>query len=157
MVHLLPSTASMVVIALNLKGFFIGFELAGLPGHNAISIAALQVAAKLQEFLIVASVATVLFHKLRHDMLREHGIPLGLLGFGLSFTQLNCLWSPEFLASFGAKENRMLFAWIILAALMATMASLATAVLLIHVSSYVTPEIRTTTSMARRMSCGQPR
>ncbi|OCK79240.1 hypothetical protein K432DRAFT_383222 [Lepidopterella palustris CBS 459.81] len=131
MVHLLPSAASIVVITLNLKGFFIGFELAGIPGHDAMSIAALQVTAKLQEFLIVASVASVLFHRLRHDMLRGRGMPFGLLGCGLSFTQLSYLWSPEFLASFGAKGNRTLYALIILAAAMATMAGPATALLVI--------------------------
>jgi hypothetical protein len=79
MVHLLPSAASIAVIALNLKGFFIGFELAGIPGHDAESTAALQVTAKLQELLIIASVATVVFHKLRHDLLHGRGLPFGLL------------------------------------------------------------------------------
>jgi hypothetical protein len=132
MVHLLPSAASITVIALNLKGFFIGFELAGIPGHDAESIAALQVTAKLQELLIVASVATVLYHKLRNDMLQAQGLPFGLLGCGLSFSELSFLWSPEFLVGVSsAKHNITLCLLIALAAVIAAFAGPATAVLLI--------------------------
>ncbi|KAF2430092.1 hypothetical protein EJ08DRAFT_649888 [Tothia fuscella] len=132
MVHLLPSAASITIIALNLKGFFIGFELAGIPGHDAESNAALQVTAKLQELLIVASVATVVFHKLREDMLRKKGLPFGLLGSGLSFTTLSFLWSPEFIVGVGhGRKNRTLCCLVIVSAIIAALAGPATAVLLI--------------------------
>lgn len=130
LVHLLPSIASIVVIALNLNGFFIGFELAGIPGHDQVDMAALQVAAKLQELLIIASIGSIVYHRLRHDLLNR-SIPFGLLGSGLSFTQISHLWSPEFLASLTCKGNQTLIAVIILSTIIASTAGPATAVLII--------------------------
>lgn len=131
MVYHLPSAASIAVIALNLKGFFIGFELAGIPGHNAESFTALQVTVKLEELLIVAGVATAVFQKLRNDLLHGRGLPFGLLGFGFSFTSLSYLWSPEFLVSMFTNSNQNLCALIFLAAILATFAGRATTVLVI--------------------------
>lgn len=63
-VHLLPALVSIVIIALNLQTYFIGFQLAGIPDTDRISMAALQVTAKLQELLIVASVGAIIHHQL---------------------------------------------------------------------------------------------
>lgn len=131
MVHLLPSTASIVVIALNLKGFFIGFELAGIPGHDPVDMAALQLTAKLQELLIIASIGTIVYHRIRHDLLNSRGLPFGLLGSGLSFTQISYLWSPEFIGALSCNSHWMLYGIILLSGIIASTAGPATAVLLI--------------------------
>ncbi len=131
MVHLLPCTASIVIIALNLRGFFIGFELAGIPGHDAISMAALQVTAKLQELLIIASIGSVLYHRIRYDLLHWRGVPFGLLGSGLSFTQISYLWSPEFLSGITCKLDWPLYVTVFASAIIASTAGPATAVLVI--------------------------
>ena len=77
-IHLLPCAASIIIIFFNLKGYFIGFELAGIPNRTTSDLALLQIAAKIQELLIVASVAAVLFQKLRDDLTKGRGVPFGL-------------------------------------------------------------------------------
>jgi hypothetical protein len=130
LVHLLPSTASVVIIALNLNGFFIGFELAGIPNHDQIDMAALQVAAKLQELLIIASIGSIVYHRLRHDLLTQ-GLPFGLLSSGVSFTQVSYIWSPEFVAALTCRSNSTLTLFVILSVIVASTAGPATAVLII--------------------------
>ncbi len=129
LVHLLPSIASIVAIALNRNGFFIGFELAGIPGHDQIDMAALQVAAKLQELLIIASIGSIVYHRLRHDLLSQ-GLPFGLLGSGISFTQVIYIWSPEFVAALICRSNRTLTIIIIVSTIISSTAGPATAVLI---------------------------
>lgn len=102
-VHLLPCAVSLIIISINLKGYFIGFELAGLPGQTPLSMAMLQVAAKVQELLIVASLTTVVAHKVRYDMISGHGVPFGLVGASSLFTQLSFFWSSTFFGSFTRK------------------------------------------------------
>lgn len=66
---------TIVINFLNLHGYFIGFELAGLSGWTTIDMDFLQVAAKLQELLIVASLATAVSRKVRQELLKEDGLP----------------------------------------------------------------------------------
>jgi hypothetical protein len=54
-----------------------------------------------------------------------------LLASGFSFTSLSYLWSPEFLVSLFSNKNRTLCALVLLAAILATFAGPATAVLVI--------------------------
>ena len=49
--------------------------------------------------LCTASLAVVVMQALRYHLLQDEGIPLGLLGAGLSFNQVSYLWSPEFCLS----------------------------------------------------------
>ena len=56
-----------------------------------------QIAAKILEIVCVASLTTVVLHVLRHELMRD-GVPLGLVGSGIYFSQANCFWSPEMLA-----------------------------------------------------------
>lgn len=129
-VHLLPSIVSITIIGLNCAGFFIGFQLAGIPDHDQIDMAALQVAAKLQELFVVASAATLVYHQLRHDLLHGQGVPFGLFSSGLEFQRLSYFWSPELLGSFPMSNIRLLLLTIA-AGLIAMLAGPSTAVLLI--------------------------
>ena len=80
MVYLLLFTASIAVISLNLKGPFIGFELARITGHDYVDMAALQLIAKLQELLIIASIGTTVYCRIGYSLLNSRGLPFGLLG-----------------------------------------------------------------------------
>jgi hypothetical protein len=42
-------------------------------------MALLQIAAKTQKLLIVASLTTVVVHRLRHDLIDGEGVPFGLV------------------------------------------------------------------------------
>jgi hypothetical protein len=87
-VHIIPAFLSIGLTTLNCLGFFIGNELQGLQDLDELKLGALQVAAKVQELLIVASVGSVIFHLLRHELVFGNGITLGLLVSGFSFAQL---------------------------------------------------------------------
>lgn len=47
-VHILPACVSATLIALNIRGYFIGFELQGLNNQDSLKLGLLQVAAKAQ-------------------------------------------------------------------------------------------------------------
>jgi hypothetical protein len=132
-VHLLPCAISILVATINLQGYFIGFELAGESGKTSQYIALLQIAAKAQELLIVASLATVVVHKLRHDLIDGEGVPFGLVGAGSLFSQLNYFWSTAFIGSVSGrtKLNATLVGLVLLAGLIAITVGPAIAVLLI--------------------------
>ncbi|KAJ4371451.1 hypothetical protein N0V83_004668 [Neocucurbitaria cava] len=132
-VHLLPCAVSLIVIVLNLKGYFIGFELAGLPNRTSQYMALLQVAAKAQELLIVASLATVVVHQLRHDLIKGPGVPFGLVGVTSLFSQLSFFWSPTFIGSLTRKSgpSKRLFILILLVGAIAATAGPAVAILVI--------------------------
>ncbi|KAL6359106.1 hypothetical protein LRP88_09306 [Fusarium phalaenopsidis] len=92
---------SIALITLNCIGFFTGDELLGLEGQGELKLGLLQVAAKHQELLIVASVGSVIFHLIRSELVFGDGMILGLLVSGFSFSQPSYFWSPEFLGSLG--------------------------------------------------------
>lgn len=98
-VHFLPAAASITILYINIKGYWIGAQLIGVHEENNVSIALLQFTAKMQELLIIASLATVLFDILRFELLYGCGVPLGLLGSGIMFTQISYFWSPDFLSA----------------------------------------------------------
>ncbi|KAK4187334.1 hypothetical protein QBC35DRAFT_474580 [Podospora australis] len=97
-IHLLPASISIALVYFKIHGYFIGFELQGLQYQDSLKNAMLQVAAKLHELLIAASMATIVFHLLRSRLMSSHGVPLGLLASGWSFTQAGYFWSSEFWA-----------------------------------------------------------
>ncbi|KAL8689114.1 MAG: hypothetical protein Q9218_005140 [Villophora microphyllina] len=98
-VHLLPVTVSILIIVVNFEQVFIGIDFRSVITSETINLALLQTAAKLQELLIVASLATVIFQLLRHELIHGDGLPLGLLAAGFDFTKLSYFWSPEWLGS----------------------------------------------------------
>ncbi|UPK97982.1 hypothetical protein LCI18_008917 [Fusarium solani-melongenae] len=100
-IHIIPAFLSIALIALNLMVFFIGHELQGPGGQDELKLGSLQVAAKLQELLIVASVDSVISHLIHSELVSGDGMTLGLLVSGFSFSQLSYFWSPEFLGSLG--------------------------------------------------------
>lgn len=132
-VHLLPCTFSIFLVVINLQGYFIGFELAGEPGKTSQYMALLQITAKIQELLVVASLTTVVVHRLRYDLIDGEGVPFGLVGSGALYSQLSYFWSTAFIGSVsgGARLNATLIGLILIAGLIAVTAGPAVAVLLI--------------------------
>lgn len=87
-VHILPSCVSLILITINLLSYFIGAELQAFQNGDSIKLGILQICAKAQELLVVASLSTVIFHVLRSELVFDPGLPLGLLGAGFKFTSL---------------------------------------------------------------------
>lgn len=131
--HIIPSAVSLVCVTINFRGYFIGSELAGLSGRTSQYMAALQIAAKAQELLIVASLATVLLHRLRHDLVNGCGVPFGLVGAASSFTQMSFFWSSSFLGSISrtTSPSKTLLALVLVSGFIASTAGPAVAVLII--------------------------
>ncbi|KAI9857254.1 MAG: hypothetical protein M1824_004930 [Vezdaea acicularis] len=108
-VHLMPVGVSIVLIAYNLKGWYIGQTLDGKFGTNRTKLAALQVAAKIQELLVTGSLASIVSHIIQYKLCFGDGIPLGLLSSGYHITQLHFLWSSELWGSVESRPFRQLF------------------------------------------------
>ena len=98
-VHVLPILTSIAIISVNLKQDFIGIDFRGVIQSETVNIAFLQTAAKVQELLIVASLATIVFQLTRDELLYGEGIPLGIVGAGVDFSRLSFFWSREFIGS----------------------------------------------------------
>ena len=98
-IHILPVLGSITIITINLKNCFLGRTLTGSILDPAINIALLQVAAKIQELLIIASLTTIVVHTIREHMLFKDGVPFGIIGGAFLFSSLSYFWSPEFWGS----------------------------------------------------------
>ncbi|XXH00741.1 hypothetical protein Hte_007091 [Hypoxylon texense] len=134
-IHIVPILVSTVLIAMNLKGFYLGRTLPGVLISNDITAAMLQVLAKIQELLIVSSLSTIIFSAIRVQLLYGAGVPLGLLSSGFNFSQITYFWSEEYWGSMKAPiPRRMLFPFAFLlltAGLIAVTAGPASAVLMV--------------------------
>ena len=97
-IHSLPVAISIFLITLNLKGRYIGQHLPGSESDHgdSVALAFIQVAAKIQELLVVASIAVAIFHTTNDALTNEHGLPLGLTMSGFSFARISYFWSPAF-------------------------------------------------------------
>jgi hypothetical protein len=95
-VHILPVFTSIVLITLNFKYLYLGRDIAGLIRSLALNNALLQIAAKMQELLVVASLTSVVITVLRHEMTNGGGIPLDFISGPFLFSNLSYLWSSEF-------------------------------------------------------------
>ena len=134
-VHVLPILASITIITINLKNVFLGRTLTGSILNPAINIAFLQVAAKIQELLIIASLTTIVVHTIREQLLFRDGVPFGILGGAFLFSSLSYFWSPEFWGSMKWKTTAWtkfrLYSTLVASGFLATAAGPSSAVLLI--------------------------
>ncbi|KAH7184831.1 uncharacterized protein B0J16DRAFT_398325, partial [Fusarium flagelliforme] len=129
-VHILPSCVSLILITINLLSYFIGAELQSFQNSDDMKMGILQICAKVQELLVVASLSTVIFHVLRSELVFGPGLPLGLLGAGFNF-----FWSQEFWGSTQYEEAMLrkasIFGLLIISGILAVLAGPTTAVLMI--------------------------
>ncbi|KAF1841286.1 uncharacterized protein K460DRAFT_322379 [Cucurbitaria berberidis CBS 394.84] len=98
-VHILPCLVSLIMATLQLRHYYMGKEITGARNSTSLYMAMLQVAAKTQELLMIASLATIVVHRLRIDLLDGPGIPFGLLGATSLFNQISFFWSSAFIGS----------------------------------------------------------
>ncbi|KAH6986988.1 hypothetical protein EDB80DRAFT_898282 [Ilyonectria destructans] len=103
-VHLVPILASIFIITLNLCHLYLGRSFPGLVIDNSITVALLQIVAKLQELLICASRAAIIFSVIRSLLVSSTGVPLGMLPSSFLFVQISFFWSMEF---WGAVRSKM--------------------------------------------------
>lgn len=78
LIHLVPFGVALGLVILNLVQYYIGEELKGTSGQDSEKLAALQFAAKLHELLMQASLGTLLFSCVRHELAFGEGITLGM-------------------------------------------------------------------------------
>jgi hypothetical protein len=92
-VHILPVLGSVVLFWFNFYGYYIGSQLAG-PDRisDDVKLHLLQFVAKAHELLIISSTTTMVFSLLRNQLLFGSGIPLGLIGSGMSFSGISYFW-----------------------------------------------------------------
>lgn len=96
-VHLAPVLVTISVIVLNSAGYYVGGNASWLPS--------LQFLAKLQEILMQASIATVVFAYIRHELI-SHDMPFGALFSAVQVTTLSYLWSLELWGSLTSPHLR---------------------------------------------------
>ena len=134
-IHLVPVGISIAIISRNIKGQFLGFNFTGVIRSETIVLLLLQLAAKGQEVLVVASLALIVFDIARRELLHGSGLPLGLLGSGLVFNNPSYFFSAEFLGSLsynGEKRRKAFFVTLlIVAGIVAALAGPSTAVLVL--------------------------
>ena len=95
-IHVLPAGISIAICLLNSIGYYIGSELAGPQGQDYEKLAGLQMAAKLHELTMLASIGDMLVHYVRHGLLFGAGLPFGMIFAGQQFKDISFLWSLEF-------------------------------------------------------------
>ncbi len=64
-----------------------------------VNLALLQIAAKTQELLIVASTSIIVFDIIIVELLLASGVPLGLIRSGFSFKEIGWVFFPGFWCS----------------------------------------------------------
>ena len=95
-IHVLPASVAISIAIFNAVGYYIGEELAGPKGQDDEKLAGLQLAAKLHELTMQASIAAMLLQYIRHEVALNDGLPFGALFAGHLFKDISFLWSSEF-------------------------------------------------------------
>lgn len=85
--------AVATLLWLNIQGYYIGGELAGASGLDDLKFSGLQVAAKLHELTMQASLSLTVVSFVRHELAFGQGIPLGAIVSSLQFSSIAHLWS----------------------------------------------------------------
>ena len=91
LIHVLPVDLALWLIILNWNGYYVGSYTYDLFYY--------QVAAKILEIMIQASLTAIIFSYIRHEMVIGNGLPFGALFSGLQISQISYLWSKEFWGS----------------------------------------------------------
>jgi hypothetical protein len=92
-IHILPVLGSITLFWLNFYGYYIGAQLDGPSGlSDNVKLHLLQFLAKVHEGLIIASTAAIVSTLVRNQLLYGRGIPLGLIGSRMSFSEVSYFW-----------------------------------------------------------------
>ena len=98
--------ASMLLITLNFKGFYIGGELSGSSGQDDLKMLGLQVTAKILELLAMASLSVIILALIRRELVNAH-LPFGAVTASFQFSSIGFLWSKEFVAACKSKYSSL--------------------------------------------------
>jgi hypothetical protein len=112
--HFIPMSATIVLLILNLRGYYIGGELSGPSGLDDIKLPALQLAAKLHELSMQASLSLIVVSIVRHRLAFGPGIPFGMIFGSLQLSSISYLWSKEFFGTFRARFQSTFTKWILI-------------------------------------------
>jgi hypothetical protein len=104
--HLLPVSAAILLVSLNLHGYYIGGELAGPIGYDDVKLSGLQFSAKLHEITMQASLSVIVVGLIRQELVAGEGIPFGAIFGSLQFTDISYLYSKEFVGTLRAKFSK---------------------------------------------------
>ena len=94
-IHAIPIAATFVIYDFKRKGEYIGSQLPGTSGYTAKKEFGLQLAAKLHELTILASLNSIVFSLVRYLLFTEKGVPFAALSAGFKWTSISYLWSTE--------------------------------------------------------------
>lgn len=127
-IHVVPVGIAVWEVALNWNTYYVG--------STSLRLVYYQIAAKVHEMMIQASLATIVLSYVRHEMVLGNGIPFGALFSGLQINQLSYLWSMEFWGSVGSshlpiRKRIVTMVFISICFLLAAVAGPSSAVLLI--------------------------
>jgi hypothetical protein len=88
LVHLVPVIVICVLMWLNIRKTYIGQQLPGpRRWSDEVKFDLLQVAAKIHEIFMIASLATVVCDIIRYYLLfGPYGVPIGAVGAGITFS-----------------------------------------------------------------------
>ena len=128
LIHLIPIGVALFEIILNWNTYYVGVSI-----YNQ---AVYQLVAKIHEVAIQASLATVVFSYIRHEMTTGNGIPFGTLFSGLQISQIAYLWSMEFWGSLRSpnlpfRKKLTLLVLIVICIVLAALSGPSSAVLLV--------------------------
>ncbi|KAK6951406.1 hypothetical protein Daesc_007941 [Daldinia eschscholtzii] len=73
------------------------------PSNNVLN--AIQFAAKVHEGLIVGSLTQIVFHRLRYELLGQHGVPFGLVAASFQISSVPFFFTQAFWSSIVAKRS----------------------------------------------------
>lgn len=115
-IHLFPLAATVAVATLNIGGYFIGAEMAGISGHDSLDFLLLQITAKLFEVSVVASLALIILDTTRSEILfADEGLPFGLLTAKFNFSDFRYLFSKSLwqgICSLSSVRKKVCFVWL---------------------------------------------
>jgi hypothetical protein len=97
LVDLLAISCALIILTLNLLGVWVGNELPGDNSQDGKKLFAIQLAAKIHEILVLASISRLVWATVLRSLV--HGsLPFAMLNFGMKITDVNILWSKELFA-----------------------------------------------------------
>ena len=103
--HTFAILGALTTATINLLNLRVGKDI-GHRGQNGQTQFALQMAAKLQEILAVASLTDIIMSPILFRLSMGDGLPLGATTAGLRFGEVSYLWSEDFIATCSAKFSR---------------------------------------------------
>lgn len=85
-----------MALTLVLIGLYISHATWPSPGPSNNILNSIQFAAKIHEGLAFGSITQIVFHRLRHELLGEHGLPFGLVTGAFQITSIPYFFSKQF-------------------------------------------------------------